>query len=189
MNRSVSFMMEQFESVSILIVSIGILVGLIVIGVGVFAMYKHTSEPTKYTVGFIISNFVAGTGLLIPSSMYAMFKSTATGGWSSSRLSLSEDLQAIRALESISSSANMGFFGEFMPPAMAVTIVGCVFIVGLVAYIRGLYLIRYLGAPDGRAPTGPVGVGKVLAHIFGGLVCMDILGAGCLLGVSSFCGA
>lgn len=152
---------------------------------GLYGVYKRTEDPNRYTIGFCVANCLAGALLLISATAYSWTVNSATSvDWAndSSMLAvgskLNDDFQ----------SAQSGFLGAYLPEQSFKTLMGFVYLVGLVGYLRGLYLLKNIGQMD-NGQSG--GFYKALWHILGGVAVMNILKVGCfvswLLGISMLC--
>lgn len=170
-------LIPQFNSWGSFIVAVGYLLGLILVFTGFLSLYKHSSEPHRYTVGYSLSNIIAGVFLLSANLFYSIFKrSTFDPSWGDDNSALALDSAVLNA-EAIGDS----FWGKYLPEETAMGLVGFLYLVGLVFFIKGIYLLRYSGTePDNQQK----GVGRALTHMVGGVVVMNIVQFSCIIGES-----
>ncbi|MBP4081433.1 hypothetical protein [Aeromonas sp. MrichA-1] len=169
-----------------LFVSIGYLVGLILFVLGLYGFKKNSESPQQYPMSYCIANLTTGTLLLLSGYFYGVVRNTAVNdGWSydnSSALAL--DKTALANSGNITNS----FLGQYLPVHTVELLIGFIYLVGLLAFLKGIYMLKSVGSASNN---GSDGIGKALTHICGGVVSMNILSFSCLvssiIGVSMIC--
>lgn len=152
-------------------------VGVILFFIGLYGFHGRGQNPNQYTVGFCFSNLIAGTFLLISSQIYAWsVNSMSRTDWAtnSSMLSVSDKLS-----DDISSISGT-FLGEYLSDDTFSTLMGLIYLVGLIGFLRGLYLIKEAGQISG-GPGQSGGMAPAFWHIVGGCAVMNILQFGCFI--------
>jgi hypothetical protein len=176
---------EGVGLISKFLVQIFNLVGMAIFFNGLYGFYKRTEDPNRYTLAFCVANCVAGSLLLISATAYSWtVNSMSTTEWATDSSMLSVGSK----INDDFNAAQGGFLGSYLPEQSIKTLMGFVYIAGLVGYLRGLYLLKNIGQMD-NGQSG--GFYKALWHILGGAATMNILKVGCfiswLLGISMLC--
>lgn len=143
------------------------LIGICVFIYGLFILKKHPENPQNYSVGKAVRNLIAGSMLLVPHSMFAIFQNTAFNRQSNS------SFQIFDRLDDSQSSFTDSSLSSYIPAEVGMIIVGFLFIAGAYSFVKGLYLTRSIGiqGDDGQVVT----VKKVFNHIFFGVIAMNIV--------------
>lgn len=177
---------DGVNSIASLIVNAGYTIGLALFINGLISIYKRGEQPQQYPIGFCVSNIISGTLLLISSTAYSWTVNSATGGTlvdNGALLSIGDKVK-----ESGMSGSSGGFLSDFIPPEAMATLMGFIFLAGLVSFIRGLYLVKDVGKMDNQQSGGFY---KALWHMIGGAACMNIVQVSCfissLLGIGILC--
>ena len=162
--------------------------GLFLFGFGVYGVYKASASPNQNSYSSSFKYVLSGTLLLSIITTYGIIvRTTVNEQWNESArsvLALNE-----RALENFSGTSTNTVLGAMMPASLGVVMLGIIYLIGFISFIRGLYLIKDIGGNSQNA----AGLGKVLTHIIGGVVCMNLTRTSCLLANSfttntpSFC--
>lgn len=166
--------MDDLRALSSLVVAVGFLIGVILFIFGLICFKKNAENPQQYTVGKAIANLLTGTFLLASSFMYASFRgSILNDGWDTSRTGLSMDKHVSDSLSDMPDN----FLTRSLTPETKQLIIGFVFLVGIIAFIRGLFLFREFGQ---RTQGGSSGTAMALFHVIGGIICMNIMMFSCI---------
>lgn len=167
--------MDDLKALTSLVVAVGFMIGVIMFIFGVYSFKKHSESPQQYTIGMCIANVLTGCFLIASSFMYSAFRGTIMDdNWEQGRLGLSMDKHVG------SGSGNdmpENFLTRSLTPEAKQVIIGFVFLVGLIAFIRGLYLFKEFGE---RSKSGGSATSMALFHVFGGIICMNILMFSCI---------
>lgn len=167
--------MDDIKALSSLVVAVGFLIGLILFIYGVYGFKKNADSPQQFPISMCIGNCVTGMFLLASSFMYSAFRGTFIGdNWQGDRAGLSLDRHM-----SGSSGNNMpdNFLTRALTPEARNVIIAFVFLVGLIAFIRGLFLFRDFGE---RSKSGGSSTAMAFFHVIGGIICMNILMFSCI---------
>jgi hypothetical protein len=124
--------------------------------------------------------------LLSSAWLYSTIQQTiipTNGGWGTDSSLLAIDRQMADEVANVGSS----YLGNMMPESTAMLLLGFVYIVGLIAFVRGIWLLKNVGSMDQNSG----GTAKALTHLLGGFVTMNIMEFSCLvgttLGISMLC--
>jgi len=148
-------------------VAIALLIGVLVFLYGIFVFWKMQREPGRYTVIQAVKNLIVGAMLITPASMYSILKRTTVDqNWQHTNNALALNPAQ---LQQDSAGLQNSFLGRYLPGELTVLFMAILFLIGLWAFARGIYLIRELGEGGQSA-----GAGKILTHIGGGIILMNI---------------
>lgn len=165
-----------FGPISELVISIAYLIGFILIFAGIHGVKKHGQNPQHYTANYCIANFLTGSALLSIGFIYGVVKvSTIDPSWTETANPLALSSHTAIAIGSVSQS----FLGEYLPEKTIGMIVGFIYLVGLVSFIKGVFLLKNVGSVNNGQEGG---IGKALTHMFGGVISMNIVDFGCIIG-------
>lgn len=166
--------MDDLRALSSLVVAIGFLIGLIMFIFGIYCFKKNSENPQQYTMGKCIGNTTTGILLLASSFMYSSFRgSLLSEEWEQGRTGLSMDKHISDSLSQMPDN----FLTKSLTPETRQLIIGFVFLVGIIAFIRGLFLFKDFGQ---RTQGGSSGTAMALFHIIGGIICMNIMMFSCM---------
>lgn len=166
----------QLNAIMPLFGSLAVVVGIALVGTGIYMFYARQQNPNQYPISRCIYTIVSGTLLITFSEAYDVLKASSidsSGFGSSSRNILAVDQNA---LANINRSGGVGILGRMMPANMALMVVGWCYIIGLGAFLRGLYLIKEIGNPQAQH-----GFGKTITHMLGGVFLMNLTESACIL--------
>lgn len=167
---------DVFGPIISLTVSIAYLIGVIVFILGLYGLKKHNENPQHYTIAYCVMNMLTGTFLLLCGTIYGIVRNSTLGGdWDTDNSALSITKHADVSMGDISKS----FFAEYIPPQTIMLILGFIYFVGLVAFIRGIFLLKNVGSVNNGSQGG---IGKSLTHMLGGVITMNITYFACLVG-------
>ena len=153
----------------------------LVIG-GLVMLKKHTEDKRTWPLGFCVSTLVAG-GLLTLSDWFfdaisfTVFGATGTGPVTGlSPLAIDPAALQTQMNQVIGSVG----FSKFIPQSAAQGVWMIVYLMGVWAYLKGLWKLRYAGDPN-SGPQGKHTVGSAIFHILGGFALINITQVGELL--------
>jgi len=171
-----------------LIVSAAAMVGVFMFIIGLYSVKQNAFSPQQNPLSSAFSKMFAGLALISAGPMYAFLNNSTMSD------SLNVDDRSVLSVSSstlmgdVSSSAN-SWLGEHLPQATIEAIMGFVYLAGLFAFIKGLYLLKNVAGQNQSQAEG--GFGRSLTHIFGGFVTMNITTFSCMiggtLGISMMC--
>jgi len=166
--------MDDLQSLSSLVVAVGYMLGTFCALIGLWGFKKRPENPQQYTIGYCVGNFFTGCALLASSFIYSAMSGTLGIAWDGSRNGLS-----LSSHDAESAAANMpnNFLTKSLTDDTKKLIIGFVFLVGAVAFIRGIYLCKDFGE---RRNNGGSGTAMALFHMIGGIICMNILLFSCI---------
>ena len=179
--------MDTINSVLGLIVSLAYLSGLCMALSGLYMFRRASKGEPGATNREAAQLFLVGCLLLILPTVYSVIKATTIDpSWSG------DGLNALAIDENIDVDGINGgsFFGKYIPAESMRLLVGFVYIIGLLAFVRGVALLRHLGLASSAHNQG--GAKKPLTHMAGGVLVMNITTVGCwvfnAIGISMLCG-
>lgn len=167
--------LQQLTSIAPMIMAISAFVGLLLFASGIFRVYQRSANPNQHTTASAIRLLVAGTLLLcLPATINMFSKTVVDPNWSgTARSIMAVDENALRELDSI----NQTPLGRMMPEGMGKAVIGFLYLFGFFFFVWGIYLIKDAG--DRQAQ---VSVGKVITHIAGGILLMNLTWSACIIG-------
>lgn len=177
-NPEILATIDVFGQVAIAFAS---LAGLFLCGYACFIWYSKNStkggQKSSYSVAW---TFLAGVALLLAPALYPILMTTGLGDtWSSNGFAVHEVSGA--ALDSIERNGESPLL-QFLPENTVKIVSAFIYLLGLFAYLKGIYLLRFIGiAGDSSAAQGSSMGGKAMAHILGGLFVMNINAAACMI--------
>lgn len=164
--------MDDIKALNSLVVAIGFLVGLCLFLWAIYGFKKHSESPQQHTIASCAGQLIVGCLLLSSSYIYNQAASTLTIPGSDSRSALSIDNAG---------QADSGPGSNFLSSAFTAEsknlIISFVFLIGVIAFLRGLYLLKDFGQRQGN---GSSATAMSLFHIVGGIMCMNILYFSCM---------
>jgi hypothetical protein len=178
----------QLSSLFSVALSVASFLGVMLFANGLMAVYQSQTGRGNKTIGQALISMFVGTFMLSVGWVYGLMKASFVGANSTGinyegRGSLALDAAAISAGNAAASTG----YGKFMPAQTLQSIFAFVFLVGLIAFIHGVYLLRNVGAEGGNSDMKRASFYRIL----GGLMCMNITWFSCLvggiLGIDSMC--
>lgn len=178
----------QLSSLFSVVLGAASFLGVLLFANGLMGVYASQSGRSNNTIGQSIIKMFVGTFMLSIGWVYGLMKASfvgndATGVNYDGRGSLALDSAAIAAGNSAAATG----YGKFIPAQTLQAVFAFVFLIGLIAFIHGVYLLRNVGAEGGS----PDMKRACFYRILGGLICMNITWFSCLvggiLGIESMC--
>lgn len=166
---------KNIEAMGKLFISVGFMIGLFLFISGLYSVYlmgKHGNDPSR-SFGAAFSKLSAGTILLLSVTMYSIVKGTVGPSWSMTNDSLALSSTALDGLNKV------GFL-EYLPNETLITLFSMIWLIGLFGFLKGIYLIRFTSEQANGQQGSPIT--KVLTHMIGGVVLMNIRDASNLVG-------
>ncbi|MFK4132065.1 DUF6750 family protein [Pseudomonas luteola] len=170
--------LETIDAFSSLVIAIALLIGVVMFVSSVYGFKQNASNPQQFPISKCITGLLVGCGMLALPFLYVSSAQTlgvtSTSSWEGGRSVLS----ASNATANISSSTgSQNFLGKYLSDETKKLIIGFVFLIGLIAFVRGIYLFKDMGNRQGN---GSSTTAMSLFHVGGGVVCMNILYFSCL---------
>ena len=165
--------------ISILAVFVNIVAfagGIILFIIALLRFKKNAENPNNYPIGNTIAILFSAVGLISLSTFYQMVSNTLGSdlvGSSSSILAVNSHIAGFDG-----KNVAVGGFSKFIPTDTGQTILAFVFLTGMISFVRGIFLLKDIGSPQGQQR----GIGQPITHILGGAVAMNILQFSCILG-------
>lgn len=178
----------QLSSLFSVVLGAASFIGVLLFANGLIAVYQSQTGRSNKTIGQAVITMFVGTFMLSVGWVYGLMRASFVGANSTGvsyegRGTLALDAAAIA---SGNAAAKTGY-GKFIPAQTLQAVFAFVFLVGLIAFIHGVYLLKNIGT-DGGSPDMKR---ACIYRIFGGLVCMNITWFSCLvggiLGIESMC--
>ena len=168
-----------------LISAVTILVGLVTVGASLVGFYKHQTQPTVYTIKYCVTSFIVGCVLMIPGGAYSVVQATIVDPeYQYNRSALYDG----RLLSESQGDLSNSIIGQYLSNEAWATILTFLLVIGAYFFVKGIYLFKEVAA---ATPGQGVTISKPLAHIAGGVACMNITWVMCLFGgalnISIFC--
>lgn len=169
----------QLSALFSVVLGLASFLGVLLFANGLIAVYQSQTGRSNKTIGQAMISMFVGTFMLSVGWVYGLMRASFVG---SSATGVSYEGRGVLALDAAAISAGSAAartgFGEFMPAETLQAVFAFVFLVGLMAFVHGIYLLRNIGA-DGGSPDMKR---ACIYRIFGGLVCMNITWFSCLVG-------
>lgn len=167
MDASTSALTNTMTTFAEVFTAFAFVIGLWLSGYAAFIWYsknKNGGQSSSYSVW---STFLAGNALMISTVLYEYFMNTALGDtWDKSIMFGAVDEVALKSIEG-SQSPLM----QFLPENTVALISGFIYLMGLFSYLKGVYLLRYIGSTGSQGQSVPTS--KAAAHIVGGMILMN----------------
>lgn len=165
---------STIESFAHFAIGVAFLLGVIVFGNGLYGLYKVSdAQAPRETVSSCIYALIAGSALLALPEIYNMIAVTIYGDSST---------ETVRTLIAINPNLMIGssesFLAKNIPPETQSVIFGGLKLFGLCAFIKGVYIAKDVGQVINGTRTG---MGKVLSHMFGGAILLNIPKFSCFI--------
>ena len=146
---------------------------------GLYMFKRHTQDSMRWPIGWCVSTCLAGTLLLLADWFFTVLTATVFGqvrlnasGQPIDYLSpVAIDPQALQ--QQFNAVIGTVGFGRMIPQSTAQGLWIILYLMGIWAYIRGLWKLRYAGDPQ-SGPGGRHTVGSACWHIFGGFALINI---------------
>ncbi len=171
-----NYVIQQLNSLMQVFGSLSTVVGIALAGIGIYMFYGRHKNPAQYPISRCIFTVLSGTLLITFSEAYSVLKASTidpAGFAGGARNILAVDQNA---LNNLNQAGGAGILGRMMPANMALMVVGWCYIIGLGAFLRGLYLIKEIGNPQSQH-----GAGKTITHLLGGVFLMNLTESACIL--------
>lgn len=155
-------------------ISFAFLLGLYLCGIAIWMKYGQiTPNNRSNNPNSAVWTFIAGVSLLLSPVVYSMTVNTFVDSWDNSVQIYEVDSAAIADLEREGSALY-----AFLPKNSVFVLAMFIYAIGLYAYLKGLYLMRYAGTMgnDGRTQGG-----RAFGHFAGGIFVMNIQSISCVL--------
>jgi hypothetical protein len=165
----------QIQVLVIAVRLIGFLMGIVLFISGLLRIRKNAENSNNYPLSSCIWMLVSGALLISLGTFYNVVSGSMGGGL----IGESNSILAVNAHISLASSTKPGSgFSQFVPSEAGQSVLAFVFFVGIVSFVRGVFLLKDLGSSQGQQS----GVMKPITHILGGAVAMNILKFSCMIG-------
>lgn len=141
---------------------------------GLFAINKHASMPQQYPASRIATHFIVAGFLMAISVPMDVVQNTL---FTSSPLMINEYGSGIDSVGNVS----IGSEGvQLVSPNTFKAIIGFVMLIGVIAFIRGIILVKEIGENAALSHQGK-GAGKAITHIIGGALAWNIVQTTCFI--------
>lgn len=173
------------ETISKIIVNLGEMLGLGLFVLGLYGFYARGDNPNQYPASYCVTTVLSGAFLVMSSTAYMWtVNSVSEVNWATDNSMLAIGSKLATDAGAIQSS----FLGKYLTETSFSTLMGFIYLIGLVGFIRGLYLFKDSGKLD-NAQEG--GFAKAFWHVAGGAALMNIVQVSCfiswLLGIPMIC--
>ncbi len=182
---------QEFHIITDLVINISRLVGFILFGLGWWSITKNAANPQQHPLSRSLWTMIAGASLCIAGVLYAMFSTSMFGDVVvANNSALALNTQAFQNMTGqLSTSGPGGVLAKIMPKATAGMILSVVYLIGVISFIKGVYIVKDAGEMS-QAGGNSHGV-RAVTHMLAGVVAMNFEKFGCLLdqsfGVGMFC--
>jgi len=179
---------DGIETISKIIVLAGEVLGLSITLISLYGFYAHNNNPNQHPTGANVTGLIAGAFLTVSSAAYS---------WTVNSVASSANWVSDSSMLAVGSHINDSyddmkdtFLGQYLTEDSFGTLMGFLFIIGLISFIRGLYLFKDSGKIDNSNESG---IYKSIWHVIGGVSLMNITQVICfaswLLGIPLICAA
>lgn len=177
----------QMSAMFSVALAVSAFIGVMLFANGLMGLHSAATGNSRKTYGSSLLNMVVGTFMLSVGWVYGLMKASFVGDEDGGvtydgRGSLALDAAAIKAGGKLAATG----FGKFLPAQTFEAIFAFVFLVGLLAFINGVYMLKNL------SEGGDANMKRASFYrIIGGLMCMNLTWFSCLiggfLGIASMC--
>lgn len=166
----------------------GFLVGLVMFIAGLYDFYlagKYGNDPSRSISG-AFWKLTSGIMLLLSITVYQISKGTIGPTWT-----MTNDVLVLSSTALNGVGAEGTGFLKYLPKNTVKSLFAMVWLIGLFGFLKGIYLVRF-SSEQASGAQGYSPIKKVITHIFGGVVLMNITDvsqfAGKIFGFSSITG-
>ncbi len=184
---SIDYILTEFSAFVALIIEGGAVVGIFLTGIGIYGFYKQTESPQNFPFGRNVSTFITGTLLIISGTLYQAMDNTIDLRDTNQIKDISVgtlylDKSALSDIVENGISVSSGGIGssQLIPPKSAALVIGFMYLIGVGAFTKGIYLIKDAG--DIANPQGKTPVKSAIIFMVAGYISMNINDFGCLVG-------
>lgn len=181
--RSADDFLKDFDSVYNFIANLSILLGVVLVIYAMFQFKQSAVEPNRYTVKGAALTFFSGVMLFSFDLMMNIVQETIYGNEFNAATEgayLNSTTVATVASNSVAGSNGNTIVGSgLMDESGAKIFIGFAMVVGIIYFIKGLYMLHQLG---GQAQQGNASISKALTHIFGGALAFNVSETACVIG-------
>lgn len=159
---------DTFKALGELAVAVGYMVGLFLFIQGLYAFYlsgKFGNDPSR-SIASAFWQVASGTMLLLSSTVYSIAKGTVSPTWTDTNEVLALSSSAFNNIESAG-------FMNMIPESTIKSLMAAIWLIGLFGFLKGIYLMRF-ASEQASGAQGYSPVKKIVVHIFGGVVLMNI---------------
>lgn len=175
MNGSTTALTQTMTIFAEVFQAFAFLIGLWLSGYACFVWYNQNKVGGQKTQNSPFATFFAGNALMLSTVLYEYFMNTALDdSWDKSVSFGAIDEVALRSIEGAQSPLM-----QFLPDNTVALISGFIYLMGLFSYLKGIYLLRFMGM--GGDPSQGSPASKSAAHIVGGMILMNINAFACVI--------
>lgn len=191
---------EQFSLFVRLVLDGGVVVGIAIVALGIFGFYKQTEFPQNYPFARNVFYIFTGTMLISSSYIFQAFdqtmlpspdgvdvvKSFSESGWNERALYMDEQavLDVIKnGIEAATVNSGGSIGTQLIPPRTAALIVGFMYLIGVISFVRGIYMLKDAGDMTNQQ-QGQSPIGKAIVHMVSGVIAVNINQFGCIVGAT-----
>ena len=186
--------LEELQIIVDLMRMASLVLGFTLFALGMYGFHKYVKSGGQHTVAQCISTLLAGACLIsVPIIMETTQSTLIPVGSSPYAVSNAFDAVALKRrsacvfADGVSSLAEGGEgFAKFMPKHTGDALWTILYILGIYAYIKGIFLLRHIGSQRGSQEGL---VGSAFTHILGGFALINITTVGCWLASAAGFGA
>jgi hypothetical protein len=170
---------SKSSQVNVLVITVrlvGFLMGIVLFISGLLRIRKNAENPNNYSISSCIWMLISGSLLISLGTFYNVISSSM----GASLIGDTKSILAVNAHISLASGTQSASgFAKFVPTETGQTILAFIYFIGIVSFVKGIFLLKDLGSPQGQQ----AGLSKPITHIMGGVVAMNILKFSCMVGV------
>lgn len=191
---------EQFSLFVRLVLDGGVVVGIAIVALGIFGFYKQTEFPQNYPFARNVFYIFTGTMLISSSYIFQAFdqtmlpspdgvdvvKSFSESGWNERALYMDEQavLDVVKnGIEAATVNSGGSIGTQLIPPRTAALIVGFMYLIGVISFVRGIYMLKDAGDMTSQQ-QGQSPIGKAIVHMVSGVIAVNINQFGCIVGAT-----
>lgn len=171
-----AFVTEEAVPINSFMLIIGTLLGLITFGSGLFGVSKSSSMPQQYPMKANVTKMAAGILLLSAGGFYEIVMNSMGMAGAGSSLNVADSDLISTGSDSLKNSV----FGELLPKETIKILLSFIYLVGLYAFLKGIYMLKDLGANQAQQQGGSAK--SSIVHIVGGVITMNITTFSCIVG-------
>jgi|GEM_PF-3505928 len=157
-------------------------IGLVTFGFGIWGFKKYTENPNSFPISRNIGYVLIGSALISMPSIYLFFMGSSDNGFSSQVFigfeSMAIDPGSLDGLDNV----NTGIY-KFIPGDSLETLVTFLHLIGLLAFGKGIMMLKDLGDPETNRSSDGL-LKKAVVSMVSGFMLMHVQASLCIVGTT-----
>lgn len=162
-----------------LLVTAATFIGICLFVSGIYSVKQNAHAPQQNSLSSAFGKMLSGVFMISAGPIYGAISNSTIGNGVNidDRSMLSVSNSPMMALNDVSNS----WLGQHIPQQTMDAVFGFVFLAGLFAFLKGIYLLKNVA---GQEKQNEGGIGRAFTHIAGGFITMNITTFSCMIGNS-----